>query len=145
MSAGAAVRLHPQTLRVRQASCAARRTTMQRAVAEGPAPPSWIRHQGQHGPLVNVSMARVYVGRTHQNRPTRTRVTVPPTAGETISGTDVALSGGGKGGNQIVAAALARDTVITPDALGEDSNGHYRRPDDGSAHRPHDDRRGRAG
>lgn len=67
-------------------------------------------------------MAHVYVAGS-LNIDQHTRVAVLPTAGETVSGSDVVLTGGGKGGNQAVAAARAGASVIMLGALGEDSNG----------------------
>lgn len=55
------------------------------------------------------------------------RVSVAPEAGETVTGTDFAIFGGGKGANQATAAARAGVPTAILAALGDDAFGHQRR------------------
>lgn len=57
------------------------------------------------------------------------RVPVAPEAGETVTGTEFAIFGGGKGANQAAAAARAGAPTAILAALGDDEFGRQRRAD----------------
>jgi ribokinase len=57
------------------------------------------------------------------------RLAVAPEAGETVTGTEFAIFGGGKGANQATAAARAGASTAILGALGDDEFGRQRRTD----------------
>lgn len=75
-----------------------------------------------------VAPARVLVAGTI-NTDLVARVRAAPEAGETVTGSDFAIFGGGKGANQAVAAARSGAPTFMLGALGEDDFGRQRRAD----------------